>query len=93
MEGKKYPKTEEDGYGALSATEPAVAYASEGCQHLQELEMIEYPDDYDPGIGPYSIEELNSRIERTEKDINDPSKWVHVDDFWAAMKREHPWLR
>ena len=24
--------------------------------------------------------------------IDDPQKWIQVDDFMAAMRKEHPWL-
>ena len=96
MEEKKYPVIEEENcYDAMTAAEPAVAYAVNHQETLSQDERVlfEYPKDYDPGIGPYSIEEMNERIDRAERDGNNPDKWVRVDDFWAAMQKEHVWLQ
>ena len=95
MEEKRYPTVEEeDGYGCMTAEEPAVAYAAnQAALSLNERILFEYPNDYDPGIGPYSIREMNERIDRVERDRNNPDKWVRVDDFWAAMRKEHLWLQ
>ena len=96
MEEKKYPIIEEeDSYDVMAAAEPAVAYAVNHQETLSQDERIlfEYPKDYDPGIGPYSIKEMNERIDRAERDGNNPDKWVRVDDFWAAMQKEHVWLQ
>lgn len=59
----------------------------------EEKDFSDYPDDYDPGKGPYTMEELNSRIDKAEQDLHDPDKWIRVDDFWASMRKEHRWLR
>lgn len=94
MEEKEYPKIEEeDGFGALTAAEPAVAYATNAYSYHNQQKSFDYPDNYDPGIGPYTIEELEARIDRTEQDADDPSKWIWVDDFWSSMRKEHQWLR
>lgn len=93
MEEKRYPIIEEeDGYGCMTAAEPAVALATNAYPYLNEQESFDYPDDYDPGVGPYTMAELNARIDRAEHDISDPSKWIQVDDYWDAMRKEHPWL-
>ena len=55
--------------------------------------LFDYPADYDPGIGPYSIMEMNTRIDKAEHDRGNPDKWIRVDDFWSAMKKEHVWLQ
>ena len=95
MEEKKYPVIEEeDSYGVMAAAEPAVAYTvNQVALSQHERIPFEYPKDYDPGIGPYSIKEMNERIDRAERDRNNPAKWVRVDDFWAAMQKEHVWLQ
>jgi hypothetical protein len=43
--------------------------------------------------------ELEQRVAMIEADlddvddgIDDPQKWIQVDDFMAAMRKEHPWL-
>lgn len=46
-----------------------------------------------PSFGPFSDEEAIARIERAEKDLNDPSKWITAEDMDAELKRLHPWLR
>ena len=95
MEEKKYPVVEEeDGYGVMTAEEQAVAdAASQKELFFNERNLFEYPKGYDPGIGPYTIQEMNERIDRVERDRNNPDKWVRVDDFWTAMQREHLWLQ
>ena len=59
---------------------------------LHEQRAFTYPKDYDPGIGPYSMKELNARIDRTEEDHGNPDNWIRVDNFWETMKKEHSWL-
>lgn len=61
--------------------------------YRDERVPFEYPIGYDPGIGPYSIKEMNERIDKVERDRNNPDRWVRVDDFWAAMQKEHLWLQ
>ena len=43
--------------------------------------------------------ELEQRVAMIEADldevdagIDDPQKWIQVDDFMVAMRKEHPWL-
>ena len=78
----------------MKAEDSAVAYASEQTMpSLNERVLFDYPADYDPGIGPYSIEEMNDRIDKVEADRSNPDKWIRVDDFWSTMQKEHLWLR
>lgn len=94
MEEKKYPTMEEeDGLGCMNAEESAVAYTQRNnVTFLNQEETFDYPQDYDPGFGPYSMEEMNARIDKAESDRDNPDKWIRVDDFWAAMRKEHLWL-
>ena len=92
IEEKKYPTIEEEnGYGAIVAAEPAVAYAIPYSRQKGKV-PFDYPVGYDPEIGPYTIEEMNARIDKAEQDENNPAKWIRVDDFRTSMKREHSWL-
>jgi len=55
-------------------------------------------DDYDPGIGPYTMEELNARIDEAEIAIEraekgDESDWVAAEEMDAELYRMFPWLR
>ena len=43
-------------------------------------------------FGPLSDEEAIARILEAEKDLNDPSKWITIEDIDAELKRLHPWL-
>ena len=108
MEEKKYPAIEEeDSYGCLSAEEPigAVAYAprntySSGIAYTgEEAEKIDriplgvfgfYTDD--PDEFEKRVAEIETDMDEVDAGIEDPEKWIQVDDFWAAMRKEHPWL-
>ena len=84
---------EEDGFGSINAAEPAVTYRQDEIGlYLDERVVFDYPIDCDPGIGPYTNEEMNARIDKAELDKNNPDSWVHIVDFWAAMQKEHLWL-
>ena len=93
MKGKRYPVIEEENGSCMMAEEPAVAYANMKESCLSEGKAFDYPSDYDPGIGPYSMKELNARIDKAETDRMNPDKWVRVDDFWAEMQKIHLWLQ
>ena len=45
-----------------------------------------------PSFGPFSEEEAIARIEEAEKDLDDPSKWIRIDDIRAELRKRHPWL-
>ena len=106
MEEKKYPTIEEeDGYGCMSAAEPALAYAtreqeSSGIAYIgEEAEKIDriplgmfgfYTDD--PEVFEQRVAEIEADMDEVDAGIEDPEKWIQVDDFWASMRREHPWL-
>ena len=45
-----------------------------------------------PSFGPFSEEEAIARIEEAEKDLEDPSKWIRIDDIRAELRKRHPWL-
>ena len=107
MEEKEYPKIEEeDGLGVLTAEEPAVAYAtresvSSGVAYMDdEAEKIDhiplgmfgfYTDD--PEVFEQRVAEIEADMDEVDAGIEDPEKWIEVDDLWAAMRKEHPWLR
>lgn len=106
MKDKKYPTIEEeDGYKAMSAAEPAVTYATRpahasGIVYLdEEAEKIDriplgtfgfYTDD--PEELEQRIAEIEADMDEVDAGIEDPEKWIEANDFWAAMRKEHPWL-
>lgn len=105
-EDNKYPKLEEeDSRYSMTAAEPAVAYATRevGASAItymdDEAEMIDriplgkfgfYTDD--PEVFEQRVAEIEADMDEIDAGIEDPEKWIQVDDFWAAMKKEHPWL-
>lgn len=99
MEEKRYPVIEEeDGIG--KCCEPPVGYAATGSGYMNSLseEDVMLPDDYDPGIGPYTMEELNARIDEAEEFIaqaekGDWSNWVTEEQSRANLYSKYPWLR
>ena len=106
MKEKKYPIIEEeDGYGCMTAAEPAVAYATREAPYSSiaymggETEKIDriplgmfgfYTDD--PDVFEQRVAEMEADMDEVDAGIEDPEKWIQVDDFWAAMGKEHPWL-
>ena len=104
MEEKRYPVIgEEDGSGCMSVEEPAVAYvrhASSGIVNMSE--EAEKMDRIPAGMfGFYTVnpEAFKQRVDEIEADMDEvdagieaPEKWIQIDDFWAAMRKEHPWL-
>ena len=81
--------------------EPAVGYAATGSGYANTIESSDdygISDDWDSGIGPYTMEELNARIDEAEVFIEkaergDWSDWVTNEEMDAELYREYPWLR
>ena len=48
-------------------------------------------DDFDPGVGPYTLEELYARIDEAEESVRRGlgKSWSQVE---AELKAEFPWL-
>ncbi len=106
MEEKRYPRLEEeDGIGCITAAEPAVAYPTREYSHSgviymgEDAEKIDriplgafgfYTDD--PEVFEQRVAEMEADLDEVDAGIEDPEKWIQVDDFWAAMRKEHPWL-
>lgn len=38
------------------------------------------------------VNSIEAALDEVDAGIDDPQKWVQVDDFMAAMRKEHPWL-
>ena len=55
-------------------------------------------DSWDPGIGPYSMDELNARIDKAEAAIKrakngDWSGWIIENQSRENLYKKYPWLR
>ena len=89
----------------MTAAEPAVAYPTREYNHSgvtymgEEAEKIDriplgafgfYTDD--PEVFEQRVAEMEADLDEVDAGIEDPEKWIQVDDFWAAMRKEHPWL-
>ena len=103
MEEKRYPVIEEEDGSCMKAEEPIVGYAATGSGYSYTINTLEddnaeISDDWDPGIGPYSMEELNARIDEAEIFIEkaekgDWSDWVTEEQSLANLYSKYPWLR
>lgn len=101
-------KEEKDCYGVMTAEEPAVAVkygsqvpdSSTNIVYMNEEEENTnrtplgvfgfYTDD--PEVFEQRVAEIEADMDEVDAGIEDPEKWIQVDDFWAAMREEHPWL-
>ena len=100
MDEKKYLIFEEDETVDMCC-EPVVSYAATGSGYANttvEPEDCVMSDDYDPGVGPYTMEELNARIDEAEVFIEksergDWSDWVTSKEMDAELYKNYPWLR
>ena len=100
MGNKKYPVFEEDSSMNM-CSEPVVGYAATGSGYANtaaSLDDVCVSNDWDPGIGPYSMEELNSRIDEAElfmekAERGDWSDWVTEEQSRANLYSKYPWLR
>lgn len=99
MEEKRYPRFDEDESIGM-CSESFVGHASVSSE--QANVMTDYDcllsDDYDPGIGPYTMDELNARIDEAELAIEraengDESDWVTAEEMDVELYRMFPWLR
>ena len=85
----------------LRASEPSAASMADvatydGMPYDDDIASDEELDNLDwskfPSFGPFSEEEAIARIEEAEKDLDDPSKWIRIDDIRAELRKRHPWL-
>lgn len=38
------------------------------------------------------VASFEADLDEVDAGIDDPNKWIQVDDFMAAMRKEHAWL-
>ena len=98
MEEKRYPELDE-GQGIGMCSEPSGSNALDGYANTIETfngEVV--ADTWDPGIGPYDMEELKARIDEAETFIEkaeqgDWSDWVTEAQSRANLYNKYPWLK
>ena len=82
---------EEDDFGCITAAEPAVTYATREFGHSGITYVDEEAEKIDRiPLGTFG--EIEADMDEVDAGIEDPEKWIQVDDFWAAMRKEHSWL-
>lgn len=100
MENKEYPVFEDESSKDM-CSEPVAGYAATGSGYentTASLDDVSVSTDWDPGIGPYSMEELNARIDEAEiflekAERGDWSDWVTEEQARANLYSKYPWLR
>lgn len=102
MKEKHYPIFEEE-ESTDRCCEPVIEYAATDSGFGGTVVTDQYYDEpwmndgYDPGIGPYTMEELNARIDEAEAAIEraehgDWSDWVTSEEMDTELYQECPWL-
>ena len=38
------------------------------------------------------VDSIEAALDEVDAGVDDPQKWIQIDDFMAAMRKEHPWL-
>ena len=102
MEEKKYQSFDEEENTGM-VCEPPAGYAATGSGYVNTVDDMEenetdIPDDWDPGVGPYTMEEINARIDEAEAAIEraehgDWSDWVTSEEMDRSLYAKFPWLR
>lgn len=101
MEDNRYPDLEMD-QDANQCSEPPVGYTAVNSGYTNTIAPKDdekvVVDNWDPGIGPYSMEELNARIDEAEVFIEkaengDWSDWITEEQSRANLYKKYPWLQ
>ena len=98
MAGKRYPENKENGIDV--AGEPLIGYTATGSGYANTVIEDNYmlPNEYDPGLGPYTMKELNARIDKAEQAIEraengDERDWVTSEEMDTELLKMFPWLK
>ena len=99
MKEHKYPLFEEEenvGSCGESGTEYATSGSSYANMMADSCDIV--PESFNPGIGPYTMEELNARIDEAEEFIAQAEKgdwrnWMTEEQSRANLYSKYPWLR
>ncbi|MBQ7427505.1 MAG: hypothetical protein IJV20_09700 [Prevotella sp.] len=98
-ESKPYPHIEEEDGSTFTANEPvgAAAVDYEYTALLEEdLSSVPlgqygfYTDD--PKEFEQRVDSIEAALDEVDAGVDAPQKWIQIDDFMAAMRKEHPWL-
>ena len=70
------------------AAEPAVAYSSES-HSLARVGEFHIPEEIDPGIGPYTMAEIDQQLAEADASLRDKSQWSTLSEILSDFKQEH----
>lgn len=97
MEEKRFPQLEKEGNEGI-VSDPMVEYstAGNGVVGLSVVQSIR--EEWDPEIGPYSMKELNDRIDEADVAIGrymegDRSDWVTENQSRENFYSKYTWLK
>ena len=79
-------------------SEPVAEIAYDSQTFEASTAELGIPESWDPGIGPYSMDELNARIDKAEAAIKrakngDWSGWKSESQSRENLYKRYPWLR
>ena len=97
MEEKRFPQLEKEKNEGI-VSDPTVEYATAG-SGIADLSVAQnIRDEWDPEIGPYSMKELNDRIDEADAAIGrymegDRSEWVTENQSRENFYTKYTWLK
>lgn len=97
MEEKRFPQLEkEENEGIVS--DPMVEMTSPTKSYTDLSVHINTREDWNPGIGPFSVDELNSRIDEADAALDryskgDDGEWVTEKQLRENYYTKYTWLR
>lgn len=97
MEEKRFPQLEKkENEGVVS--DPMVELTNTTGGYTNLSSPINTREDWNPGIGPFSVDELNSRIDEADSALDrylkgDDSEWVTEKQSRENFYSKYTWLR
>ena len=81
-----------------TVSEPIAEIAYDSQTFEASTAELGIPDSWDPGIGPYTMDELNARIDNAEVAIKrakngDWNGWISESQSRENLYERYPWLR
>lgn len=89
----EHEQTDQAGEPAVVALQQSQAWTSEPIDDT-EADGDDNPwlnDDFDPGVGPYTLEELYARIDEAEANVA-AGMWLTEEESRNRIRQKFPWL-
>jgi len=75
------------------AAEPIAATFS-GVRDISRVGRFSIPDEMDPGVGPYTMDEIDKQLQEAEETLRSPKQWSTLQEILSDFKQEHvSWFR